>query len=267
MKKFTKISLIASGVLAVVGIAFLISGFVMGVSWQEVEDTFEFHTAARWFEEHGDITEGSETSHSFSAGEIKKLEIEFNKGDLYLSETDGDEIRVSTFNRKDKVNQENGTLKIESRGRVSNDNTIEIEIPRGMSFDEVELKIDAGSGQVDNLKTKELEAEVNAGDLTLYEDIAAAKVKLDVNAGSLDTELLDAKEVEIKCDAGSVSTTLSGKQNDYQIEMKGDLASVSLDGFEYSGLSTKKQWGDSNASRKLEAKCNAGSLDIEFELD
>ena len=27
------------------------------------------------------------------------------------------------------------------------------------------------------------------------------------------------------------------------------------------------QWGDPNASRKLEAKCNAGSLDIEFELD
>ena len=42
MKKFTKISLIASGVLAVVGIAFLISGFVMGVSWQEVEDTLNF---------------------------------------------------------------------------------------------------------------------------------------------------------------------------------------------------------------------------------
>ncbi|MBO1687884.1 DUF4097 family beta strand repeat protein, partial [Clostridium butyricum] len=72
-----------------------------------------------------------------------------------------------------------------------------------------ELKIDAGSGQVDYLKTNELEAEVNAGDLTFYEDIAAAKVNLDVNAGSLDTELLDAKEVEIKCDAGSVSTILS----------------------------------------------------------
>lgn len=79
MKKFTKISFIASGVLAVVGIAFLISGFVMGVSWQEVEDTFELHTAARWIEDHGDIIEGSEASHSFRRLRLKNWRLSLIK--------------------------------------------------------------------------------------------------------------------------------------------------------------------------------------------
>ena len=82
-----------------------------------------------------------------------------------------------------------GTLKVESKGKSNLDNTIEIQIPEGKTFEEAEIKVDAGSGTVDRLEAKELDAEVNAGDLTFYEKITAKKVTLDVDAGNIDTDL------------------------------------------------------------------------------
>lgn len=269
MKKFTKISFIISGVLAVVGIAFMISGLIMGVRWQDVEDSLFINRGSSWLWElrSYDYTGDMEKTYRYDASGIQKLDIEFNRGELNVSETDGSEILVVTYNGKDKVKLEGGTLKVESKGKSNLDNTIEIQIPEGKTFEEAEIKVDAGSGTVDRLEAKELDAEVNAGDLTFYEKITAKKVTLDVDAGNIDTDLLDAEEIKIECDAGSVTTILAGKEEDYRLELDSDMASVELGNEEYSGLSAKRQWGDSNASRKFKADCNAGSLDIEFEQE
>ncbi|MBS5064293.1 MAG: DUF4097 family beta strand repeat protein [Hungatella hathewayi] len=164
---------------------------------------------------------------------------------------DGDKLCIET-----RWPRNNGFHK-QVRGR-----RIQILVPRGYQFEDVDLKVNAGALMAEEIFAKSLDATMNAGSMQI-ENGTVEELDGEVNAGSLLYQGSVSREVEGDCRAGTFDLRLQGKKEDYNYEVSASAGAVTIGNDSYASLKTR-EIKNNGATAKMDLSCMAGSLSVSF---
>ena len=234
MKGFTKIALILSLVLVILGSMFCMIGLGIGFNfsefWEEVENAeysigplgslpVVFHGNQLNWRDDGESWNSSDTEQfAFSCQgkdeehKVERLDLDVYYGTVNIEKQEhADEIQVvveyrkQNHRRKVEAYKDGTALMIKETGgkrSIHNDSTrITIRIPASMNevFKEISLKQDAGDIFVNMpLTAEEININVNAGECQAEERLKALRVlKAEVGAGEIELEEAEAELVSV----------------------------------------------------------------------
>ncbi len=242
MKGFTKIALILSLVLVILGSMFCMIGLGIGFNfsefWEEVENAeysigplgslpVVFHGNQLNWRDDGESWNSSDTEQfAFSCQgkdeehKVERLDLDVYYGTVNIEKQEhADEIQVvveyrkQNHRRKVEAYKDGTALMIKETGgkrSIHNDSTrITIRIPASMNevFKEISLKQDAGDIFVNMpLTAEEININVNAGECQAEERLKALRVlKAEVGAGEIELEEAEAEEIVFIANVGQIT--------------------------------------------------------------
>lgn len=225
-----------------------------------------------------------------SAVGIRKLDLDLGAGQFYIREKDTDDgiisILVQGVGTCDYYTDKD-TLHVESFkgnhfiGEDLSKNQIIMDLPKGISFDEVELTCGAAMVELGNMNAKELEVEVGAGEVRInYADVnkfsanigagrveangmAAQKVDLQVGMGDCVYNGSVSEDLEAECDLGNMDIMLQGEEEDYNYEIECAAGNVDLGGRSITALAAEKKIYN-GAPATIELSCSMGNITVSF---
>ncbi len=319
MNKFIKVSLIVAAVLLGIGLVLGIIGFfgakkqikraiVEGVKLEEKLEQAEeilgdlnidfsgkdiniqIGDAPTELKVNGTaVTGDSSDIMQVDASEVKKLHLELGAGSFTVEEKESTDGKIDIrFDGLGNCNYyiEDATLYIEGfKGiTVGNMNPAEIvlQIPAGITFDEVDAEVGAGEMIVKDLSVREMEAEIGAGELKLKKT-EVEELSTHVGAGRVRVDDTSVKNAEVsvamgecifegtingnldaECNMGSMEFTLTGKETDHNYDVSCSAGNVVIGGFEYAALAADREI-DNNVDSTFDVNCSMGNISIEFE--
>lgn len=203
--------------------------------------------------------------------DIQNLDFEIDVANVEIIEYDGSTILVEAkdVNKKIKIIDNNGTLTINDNSSfwglgiaIYNGNgDIVVSVPRGTTFDHVDLDVAAGSINVDTLSAKVLKVNVDAGKL-IADTIVTTQATFEADAGKMEIYKLDGQDLEFDVDAGRIEATVVGSDADYRYQAECDVGSLTIGSYSAHGIDSKDSGG--NGSRRISADCSAGKINIEM---
>lgn len=232
MKKFTKISLILSGLFAIIGVVSFICALGMGMTWNGLKgivrngdltiqrDDSEEYTRIM---DNENYIQATKDSHS-------KLDIKLEAGRINLYYGDVEKIQVKhkgIRNFRSKI--EGDTLYISSEENIISSRSkgvVTIIIPKGTVFKEVELNIGAGQADIDEL--------------------CADKISVEVGAGQISANLVGSEEV-------------------YSYSAECGIGEIKIGNSSIGGLGGEKNVTNPGADRQLDIECGVGQIEISFQ--
>ncbi len=317
MKNFVKICLIICAALACIGGICMCAGAALGSGPREVlemvnadqfhignwhigkwnvfyddDEQYDYDEQHDYDDEEMEVQKGM-LSKQFLASDVESLDIDIKYGEVYLKTGEGDQIVIDidapTRNRY-QCKFEDGTLELEDisswkrwgfTGDLGKKVTVEISIPEGKVFDEVELNTNAGKVKIShNLTAKEISLELDAGELLAENITALDEISADIGAGRLDITQFTANTLEVDCgmgeallsgsilfDAditcgmGQIDLTLLAAESAYDYEMRCGLGRISINGQEYTSLGSKKNI-QNNSGKKIALDCGLGEINV-----
>ena len=221
MKKFTKVALTIATIMFVVGVGCVVASFATGLTWEKL----------------GIMVQNGEFNFSIGESEnatneiktCRDLDVEFGAGTLKISYADVNQIEVKNDGIKNlKTYTEGDTVYIKDGrgiGINSGTGTVEILIPQGHQFDEVDLDIGAGQVTVMNLDARELNAEVGAGELYVQ---------------------------------------LVGADTDYNYQTECGVGEIEIGATSVGGMGNTQKHNNPGATRFLDLECGVGHIKIDF---
>ena len=245
MKKFTKVCLILAAILAVLGISFCIVSVVVGVDFRNLRELVFYKRV----EQKTDQKE-KEFQKDFTG--IRKLELDIGITEMDLVSSADDQIHVygSNLDSSFQCRKDGDTLEIESKRRFrlseNRGDVITLEVPEGMTFDEVELTIGMGSLNAEILNSRELDIECGVGSVIIN--------------GRVE------KTCEIECGVGEVTLNLDNGEEDFNYKVKCGIGSVTLGQNSYSGISNEKEISN-RADRMMSVECGMGNVMGTFDKE
>lgn len=285
MKSFTKIALILSLVLVILGSTFCMIGLGIGFQfqefWDDVEDG-EFsigpikdvirRNRSKWQDDVESWSSSTTQQFDFAwqgdneEDRVTKLDVDVYYGMVLIEESLNDdekihvtvEYRKKNHKRQIKAYKDGTTLKIEETGSkrsFQNDSTkIIIQIPADMEdMDEVleELSLKQGAGEIFvymPLTAQQININVDAGECEVAEKLTALeKCKADVGAGQIDFQQIEAKELELKANVGQIDTE----------EIKADQITIDCGIGSIDMLAAGRE-----QDYNYEIECNVGEVEI-----
>lgn len=296
MKRFTKVMLIIAGVFVIVGLGFSIGGVAMGATVESVEAVQEmkerfWHVKSiamddwdddwdDWDDDWDDDDDdddgdyvgytgsGSEDVREYQADPVDEVEIDLRYDELILQAYDGDTIKVAVENDKThdvKIKSDSHKLEIKSNKKVRN-RCVTISYPRNKEFSKMELEVDAGSIEImDELKVRELDVTVGAGEFTNEAALTADKADIEVGTGNVEITGLTADKIDGECGLGNMELEIIGKQTDYNYKLECGMGNISINGESYSSILGSNKIQNGNTSKNIELECGMGNISIEFE--
>ncbi len=296
MKKSTKTALIIALVLMLVGgivalVCMVLGGDLDDLSFYirgpyiHVEETDRAEQQALLLSD-----EEAET-WTFDGQKIRSLDLDLEAGTLYLQNGDTYKVMVQNGRRGLRCEVKNGVLQLKETDSIhtlldwsgNHTPTILVMIPESARLETVKVSVGAGNVQAQDLQTKSLDIDVDAGNFSCQQLEIQGRCQLDVDAGSVMIENgqiqgglqvdVDAGMVsyagslegdwKVDVDAGSVELTLAGVLEDYDYQIEYDLGNVYLDGREYSGMSDEISL-DHDAPYRAQIQCDVGQVDVSF---
>ncbi len=300
MKIFTKICLIISAVCLGLAIVCLGVGTALGSGVREVKqmadngelDMGNWHIGNWGFYYGSDETntaiQTGVLEESFSKEDVDSLAIDIDYGEIHLVKSESDNIEVKVDAPKSfryKCANDDGTVILKSQHSAKKgynaDIIITIAIPDGMEFDTVDMDTDAEKFESSYpLVADTINLHVDAGEVVaecieakedMSIDIGAGRVEfvnlkadnLDVNCGLGEAEISGtiSDKVEAKCGVGRISMQLEGKEEDYNYKISCGLGSVTVNGVNYSSLSTDKKINN-HSDREIDLDCGIGEIEV-----
>lgn len=128
------------------------------------------------------------------------------------------------------------------------------------------MSVDVDAGVCDILGkltiSKSVELDIDAGDLNI-EEMEAKSVSIDVDAGGFAANLVKAEKLEADCDVGDLRLTMDGSEQDYNYIISCDMGNVDVGNNSYSGLGSKRTITNSG-NRRIEIDCDLGNITVNF---
>lgn len=212
---------------------------------------------------------------------VQKLDVDMEVGGVQIipvddvEESGSDTIRVKVGPADDdgkyRVYLDDGNkLCVETRWKrkkgyhygVNHSRRIQILVPRGYQFKDVDIEINAGALDAEELLAKSLDASMNAGTLEIRNG-NVEEFEGEVNAGTMHYMGTVSREVEGTCNAGSMKLDLNGKREDYNYNVKASAGAITLGDESYSTLSGR-QINNTGAAADMKLSCMAGSIRVSF---
>lgn len=199
------------------------------------------------------------------AAEEEKNQIQIKVGEgngSYKMYMEGDELKIkSSFNGDyDRGLFTNGRLSFDWKNESRR---IQVFIPEGYQFDEVEISGKAALVDVDQLHAEKLDADMSAGILKIYNG-NVDNLEGDLKVGDFLYEGDINRKADIDCKIGSVQLALNGKKTDYNYWLRASLGSVYLEKDEYTGLK-KRDIQNMDADKSLDLDCKLGEIMVTFK--
>lgn len=313
MKKFAKVSLIVAGVLFAVGCALCsISAIAGGKSlvrtlkekeyFGEKMDELAYAVGSTVFyitdgklgfihgEERTPVSTWQEDSGQIEAAGVRNMELQLGAGTFIIEEkeeADGlIDISVSGVGAFGyKVQGE--TLHVEGfEGKwhtlnASNDNRVEIRVPKNSYFEEITIDAGAGIVEISALKAGELELQGGAGQF-LLSGMELGEMYAKIGAGQMEASQMQVRNAEFsvgvgeclfdgaitgnldaECGMGNMELTLSGKETDHNYEIECAAGNVDIGGFSVPAMAAEKVI-DNNAASDFDIECSMGNITIHF---
>jgi DUF4097 and DUF4098 domain-containing protein YvlB len=159
--------------------------------------------------------------------------------------------------------------------------TLTLTVPEGKTFSEVELEIGAARLTADKLSAEALELRLGAGDVSIgylevsrQADIEGGTGKITVSDGSitdltvemgvgkLDFTAAVLGEGDFELGVGESSLTLKGSKDDYKIDVRKGIGTVTVDGVTVTDFGTS---GDGVNYINIDG--GVGAVNISFKED
>lgn len=288
MNKVIKGFVIGACVCIVVGIVFFIGaaraggintarslvedgGIVVGMTEDEL---MEWNTA---------------TEHTISLADMDtpSLELELGAGEFEIIESDVTDIVVKS---KKKVNVETkgDTIYIHTPEHFvlfsslnGNHNSIVIQIPKGMQFEDINIEVGAGELACPSLNAESLEMDLGAGRITvenyncekavisvgageiIVANGSANEMDIDVGMGNFVFEGKVAGDLDVDCGMGNVQMKLYGSEKDYNYAVDCGMGNVTVGNHSYGGVATDQEI-DNDAAYDCDLDCGMGNVEIRF---
>lgn len=230
---------------------------------------------------------------TFTAEDVKSLELRIAAAAVRTEKSAGGEIRVEAKNlQDDKYTCElrSGRLVIiyKAEGVIhlhrfdQDDTEIMLYLPANMSLDDVSLAIGAGSMYLDAVPVScmQMKVEIGAGKwkaehLSVAEglnvEIGAGKAKMkDVTAGRLNIDCGVGSsvykgsvngDVKVSCGVGSCNFQLENKENDFNYDVSCAVGSVKINGSRLRSYASKKSYKNESALGTAVLECGLGSIE------
>ena len=186
------------------------------------------------------------------------------------------------------VEEQNGHLIIEdtTKGKVQlfgsntfKDAVLTLYIPTGTVFDHINLTTGAGRLTIDILSAATLDFELGAGEVIIgsliatksadieggagqitVSDGAIKNLDLEMGVGQLNLTTALTGECRLESGVGETNITLIGNKDDYKLELKKGLGSISVDGKDVSYYGS-----GGNGTNKVEIHGGVGAINVNFK--
>lgn len=135
---------------------------------------------------------------------ITSLDIDLNLTNLDIKSSDSFKILNESSNVTYKV--DGSTLKVKEKSHLFNNkkvNKVTIYI-NDKTFDDVNIELDAGKSNIENLRSNNLSLELDAGKLALNNISINSITDIKVDAGSLSINDSTFNNLSLELDAGSI---------------------------------------------------------------
>ena len=230
----------------------LISGSILG-GFSQLKSTY-----------FNSVNTSNNNEYEFAG--INNLEIEVDASKVKIQEYDGSMIKVSS-NWSTKIVNENNTLIIEDNFNIFNlsnlNKKITVYIPINYQFNNVDINIDAGDFEAENIYATDIEVSIDAGNFDTKK-IIATNLNVEVDAGKAAIDLLDCQNSYFDCDVGDIEVMMVGSEADYSYDVSCDLGSVKVGNYKADGLSD--DYSFSGGMKKINVNCDASDIDIKMEV-
>lgn len=156
------------------------------------------------YDDHHDITYGSFTDDSMRGTDIRNLDVEIGGGTLTISQGDGWALKKEN-GPECQYYVEGDTFYLKQKAPVGGGvAALILTLPEGIRLDDVDITMGAGKIDTKNmLSVRNMEIEVDAGEINLQE-VEADSFCAEVAAGSVTVRRLDAKECDVDVNMGSI---------------------------------------------------------------
>jgi len=227
---------------------------------------------------------GDWTVEEIADGKIAELDINVKASNVKVRLVeDGEPVRVETNNEYVSTWTTGAKLDVVERSHgilgLGGDGDVVVYVRRGTRFDKVKIEIGAGTLDVEELVTKELDLDLGAGKVLIDELKVSERARIDGGAGTttirqseihnarLDlgvgkTELTAKLTGESKIDAGvgKLELTLIGSEADYWIAVDKGIGTVELNG---NRLGDGARWG--TGENRVELESGVGAVEISLK--
>lgn len=289
MKKSTKVLLVMAAVFLAVGIGFTVGGVAMGATIDSVEVLKNIKEHRSWFRfvdvldndwdwdgDHWEPDENKTETASVKSGNtrvyqtspVEEMHIRLKSDELLLKEYEGDTIKIEVENDASEyvtVRSDEEELEITSTRKKSN-RSVTVFYPKGSSFQEIDLEVDAGTVEITGtLQTEEFSVTVGAGELTGTGGIMAKECDVEVGAGEISLKGIDAETISGECGIGTLELGVKGTEKDYNYSLECGIGEISIGKESYSGLGAEKDIENPGAFRELDLECGMGEIVVNFE--
>ena len=214
--------------------------------------------------------------------DIHSLYIQINAADFKIEL--GDEFSVESNLKYLSVSEKDGVLTITDEAKSSSNYSnavLTLYVPNDIVFDDVDITTGAAKLTVDALSTNSLELKLGAGDVRfeslhtfLAADIKGGAGQITIASGTLNdlTLAMGVGELnfsgallgncDLKLGVGESNLTLIGSKDDYRVDIKKGLGSISVDGKNVS------DYGSSGNGRShIHIEGGIGAAHIVFQED
>lgn len=186
-----------------------------------------------------------------SSSDVKKLRVKLFATNLIIVE--GDDFDAETDNEDVVVKERWGTLIIEENSKSviesAKKSELVLTIPRGFTFEKVDISTSAGNFSAETIKAEKIELSFGAGAVSVDSIYASEKIEIDGGAGKI--EIRDGKmnnididmgvgrlhlrgcltgESEIDCGAGGMDLVLTGGEKLYTVSVDKGMGEASISG-------------------------------------
>lgn len=172
------------------------------------------------------------TPQTSSIKEITKLtnpnniEIDLKSSRLKIETIPSSTPKISTENNNIKYTSQNGLLKITEKNiNISQDNTILLQIPQGISLNTIKINTGAGSLSINNITSKNLDLDLGAGRVDINNINITEKAEIDAGAGNINITNYNINNLELELGVGQAN--LEGNITS-QSKIEGGIGSLNL---------------------------------------
>lgn len=278
MKKFYKILLIISGILASLGIIFVGIGTVKGGRAIVESDLINNRLAAHldigdWFDDDDFADDGNmigigkDDVVRIKKEEIGSLKVKAKYGEIKIHQWNEANFGIENKTKKLNVKYEiaDGVLNISvsKKNGIFNNFTgnINIYIPQD-SLDRVEISVGAGELDCSGIVADSLKINVGAGEGKIRNS-QFGNCDIEVGLGELDMENTTVNNMNVDCGMGEVKVELNNSYNDFDYTLKVGAGEIELGTEKYEGISNTVNISK-NAGKTIDIDCGMGEVTIEF---
>lgn len=259
-------------------------------SFHENERTGSNTDRSRTLTVNGKKADTAGAQYEIETAGIKKLDFMMGSGEFILTEKEADDGKISLY-IEGKGNcsyyVEENTLHIEGfKGvqefkNVGEWNRMEIQVPKGSFFHEIDMEIGAGQMDIYDINVEEFEAEIGAGKVNISnmtatefeaqigigsliaDNVQAVNADMLVNMGNIDFYGGVSGALDVENSMGSVGMTLDGSAEDHNYVIECAMGSIKIKDFLTTAISEERTiYKGKNSTYNI--SCDMGNIEIDF---